>query len=155
MDLLRIEQSTIQAFNSLGIKASDAIPMLKKGAPAESSDDDTFENTFDVRDKDEGGRVALWLNDLELDEVYVQWPTGVDELSGGMYGGYLPEVRLNYASVLFTFDMSAPENLETIVTDILPLIESKVPVRFGLVPLASESDEDRSSGKLRARLKLK
>ncbi|KAJ9061639.1 killer toxin resistant protein [Entomophthora muscae] len=145
IDLLRIEQSTIQSFKSLGINSSDAIVFLKKGASSESADDDTFANTFDVRDKSEGGRVALWLNDLELDEMYEQWASGLDELTGGMYGGYLPEVRLNYASVLFVFDMSAPENLETIVTDILPLIESKVPIRFGLVALASGSDEDQSS----------
>ncbi|KAI0244032.1 killer toxin resistant protein [Massospora cicadina] len=131
LDLLRIEQTTMQAFRKVGIDPTEAISILK-GAPPRKARKTKI--------------LVLWLNDLEHDELYEQWPTGVDELMGSRYGGYLPEVRLNYASVLLAFDMSAPESLETMVADILPLIESKVPVRFGLVALVTDSDLDWSSG---------
>lgn len=74
LEQFRRERSVIGSFRELGFTGSEAVQILSHTAIAESKGLATIQR-YDYRDTLEGGRVIIWLNDIEKDKRYADWPT--------------------------------------------------------------------------------
>ena len=80
VDMLRRERKLIRGVTDLGLTGKEAISLL--GNPevtAAKSGDET--RRFDWRDEAEEGRVIIWLNNIEKDKRYAEFPTGLMSVS--------------------------------------------------------------------------
>lgn len=74
MDQLRRERSIIGSLRNLGFTGSEAVQILSHPAIAEAKAEGDSQR-YDYRDTIEGGKVIIWLNNIEKDKRYVGWPT--------------------------------------------------------------------------------
>ena len=77
---LRHERKFIAAFQELGLSAQEAVQLLSDPVITKSQASGQTPR-YDYRDGVEGGNVIIWLNDLEKDSRYKQWPTGISAVS--------------------------------------------------------------------------
>ena len=74
LEQLRRERAVVGNLRSLGLSGSEAVNVLSNPAIAEARmDGDT--QRYDYRDTIEGGKVVIWLNDIEKDKRYNGWPS--------------------------------------------------------------------------------
>ncbi|KAJ5552181.1 hypothetical protein N7494_001559 [Penicillium frequentans] len=139
LDHLRGERQLIEKFRGLGLSAQDAVKLLSHPLLAESHADDDSQR-YDYRDELEGGEVIIWLNNLEKDSRYQEWPGGLEAYVQNAYPGQLPPVARDLHNVIVPVDLSKSEDILLILQQLLTFIKRGIPVRFGLVPTA-ESPE--------------
>ncbi|KAF2115554.1 UDP-glucose:Glyco protein glucosyltransferase-domain-containing protein [Lophiotrema nucula] len=133
LQLLRRERELINSARSQGLSGPEAIDLLSNSAITETQAEDEPQR-YDFRDETEGGKVILWLNDIEKDKRYEDWPTSITALLQRTYPGQLPPVRKDIHNVILPVDFTEKEDVFSIVETIQSLIKRKVPVRWGLVP---------------------
>ena len=80
LEQFRRERSIIGSLRDLGFTGSEAVRILSHTAIAESKSSATLQR-YDYRDTSEGGRVIIWLNDIEKDKRYADWPTQIAAVS--------------------------------------------------------------------------
>ena len=76
LSIMRRERTLINSLCELGLSNKQAVEFLSHPRIAEKVETGTS-NRFDVRDEIEGGEVIIWMNDLEKDTRYKEWPRGV------------------------------------------------------------------------------
>lgn len=76
LDHLRRERRLINGLQALGFSGPEAISVLSHSAIAEAQAEDEPQR-YDYRDGPEGGNVIMWLNDIEKDKRYEDWPTSI------------------------------------------------------------------------------
>lgn len=81
LDQLRRERRLIEKFRNIGLSAQEAVNLLSHKFLAEAMADDEPAR-FNYRDESEGGRVIIWLNNLEKDKRYHSWPKELMAVSG-------------------------------------------------------------------------
>lgn len=87
LEHLRRERKLINSAKELGLSGEQAIKLLSHPAFAEVSTDMEAQR-YDWRDEDEGGNVIMWLNNIEQDKRYADWPEGIQNVSWtGMRAG--------------------------------------------------------------------
>ena len=74
LEQLRRERSIVDNLRKLGFTGSEAVAILSHGAIAEAKVEGDAQR-YDYRDTLEGGRVIIWLNDIEKDKRYSSWTT--------------------------------------------------------------------------------
>lgn len=74
LEQFRRERSIIGSLRDLGFTGSEAVRILSHTAIAESKSSANLQR-YDYRDTLEGGCVIIWLNDIEKDKRYTEWPT--------------------------------------------------------------------------------
>ncbi|KAL4926812.1 putative UDP-glucose:glycoprotein glucosyltransferase [Aspergillus undulatus] len=139
VDHLRRERKLIESFRSLGLSAREAVDLLTHESVTESVAQDTPQR-YDYRDELEGGGVIIWLNDLEKDAKYDSWPGDLSAFLRRTYPGQLPAVRRDLNNIVFPVDLSNIEDVDLVTTSIQVFVKRKIPVRFGIVPLASSTE---------------
>ncbi|GAA6062062.1 hypothetical protein JCM10212_003560 [Sporobolomyces blumeae] len=98
---------------------------------------DVLGEIFDSTDRQEGGDVILWWNNLEKDKRYKSWPTTVRDLLRPTYPGSMNLVARNLNNVVFVLDLSKPSSLALVSQNLKQFVSRGIPVRFGLVPIVS------------------
>jgi UDP-glucose:glycoprotein glucosyltransferase len=73
LDHLRRERRLVQSFRDMGLTSPEAIKLLSHPAIFEANTK-TGSQRYDWRDANEGGDVILWLNNIEKDQRYKDWP---------------------------------------------------------------------------------
>src|SRR5699024_2102652 len=73
LDHLRRERRLIDKFRDLGIPAQEAVDLLSHPLLGEALVQDTAQR-FNYKDEIEDGNVIIWMNDIEKDARYEQWP---------------------------------------------------------------------------------
>lgn len=73
LDQLRRERSIVRNLNGLGLTGSEAVQLLSHSIITESKGNADTQR-YDYRDITEGGKVIIWLNDIEKDKRYRDWP---------------------------------------------------------------------------------
>ncbi|CAI7585043.1 unnamed protein product [Penicillium pancosmium] len=139
LDILRRERKLIQKFRDLGISGRDAVKLLSHPALAEARADDEAQR-YDYRDELEGGEVIIWLNDLENDSQYEEWPNDLEAFISNAYPGQIPPVGRDLHNVVVPLDLSNPEDMLLVVRQLQTFVKRMIPVRFGLVPMAASSE---------------
>ena len=74
LEQLRRERSIVDNLRKLGLTGTEAVAILSHGAIAEAKVEGDAQR-YDYRDALEGGRVIIWLNDIEKDKRYSSWPS--------------------------------------------------------------------------------
>ena len=76
LSVMRRERTLVNSLRQLGLSADQAVKLLSHEKIAEKIETGGT-NRFDIRDDLEGGNVIVWMNDLEKDSRYKQWPVGI------------------------------------------------------------------------------
>lgn len=148
--MMRKERSVMAGIMSLDKRITPvaARSFLTFQAPADPSQSrgtteiaDALGEMFDSSDREEGGNVILWWNDLEKDKRYAGWTTKLREMLQPTYPGQMNLVARNLHNVVLVVDLSKIEHLLLISESIREFITRGIPVRFGLVPQFGKHDE--------------
>ncbi|KAK4548813.1 hypothetical protein LTR36_008586 [Oleoguttula mirabilis] len=138
LEHLRRERKMINSVRELGLSAPEAIDLLSHEAITSSQADQEVQR-YDWRDDTEGGNVILWLNDIEQDKRYADFPSSINTLLQRTYPGQLPSCRRNIHHLVMPIDFSDYADVGTVVDSLQNFVRRKVPVRFGLVPRSKDS----------------
>jgi len=80
VDMLRRERKLVNGVKELGLTGRQVVGLLGHPNVASAKSDDEPPR-FDWRDTPEGGKVIIWLNDIENDERYEEFPTSLMAVS--------------------------------------------------------------------------
>lgn len=133
LEHLRRERKMISNVRELGLSAPEAVDLLSHEAVTASQVDQEVQR-YDWRDDIEGGNVIIWLNDIEKDKRYADYPSSVKALLQRTYPGQLPSCRRNIHHLVMPIDFSDYSDVGTVVDSLQNFVKRKVPIRFGLVP---------------------
>ena len=136
VDTVRRERAMINGVRELGLTGKEAVDVLGHKAVA-ASKAEAAPPRFDWRDALEDGRVIIWLNNLEKDARYSDFPTSLRRLLQGGMHGQIPQVRRDIFNQVYPVDLSSLEDVRLVVEQLLEFVRRGLPVRFGLVPLAA------------------
>lgn len=78
---LRRERALIDGIRRQGLSGAESIALLSNPAITETQTNDDAQR-YDFRDETEGGNVIIWMNDIEKDSRYQDWPTNIRAVSG-------------------------------------------------------------------------
>jgi UDP-glucose:glycoprotein glucosyltransferase len=85
LDHLRRERKLINGIRSQGLSGPEAIDLLSNPAITENQASDDPQR-YDFRDEAEGGGVIVWMNDIEKDKRYADWPSALSSVSKDVLG---------------------------------------------------------------------
>lgn len=110
---------------------------LKNAASDDLADLSTSDNAFRV-DVARGGKQAImYLNNVEKDRQYTQWPKSLQQMMMGMQYGMPPAVRRNLFTVLAVIDPNSGAPNDGFDFG-LQLIDKSFPVRIGVLLVDQE-----------------
>ncbi|OTA99956.1 glycosyltransferase family 24 protein [Hypoxylon sp. CI-4A] len=136
IDSIRRERKLIEGVTDLGLTGKEAVSLLgNREVTAAKSDDEP--RRFDWRDEIEDGRVIIWLNNIEKDKRYADYPQNLMSLMQRTYPGQIPPIRRDIFNLVVPVDFSNPDHLALVVQQLQSFIKRLLPIRFGLVPLTS------------------
>ncbi|KAH8668454.1 UDP-glucose:glycoprotein glucosyltransferase-domain-containing protein [Xylariales sp. PMI_506] len=144
VDLLRRERKMIKGVTDLGLTGKEAVSLLGHREVAVSKSD-AEEPRFDWTDEIEEGRVILWLNNIEKDKRYADYPTDLRSLLQRAYPGQLPPIRKDLFNLILPVDLTNPEDLALVLDQIRGFIKKLIPIRFGLVPLTPTPEAEQQA----------
>ena len=133
LEHLRKERKMISSVRELGLTASQAIGLLSHDAITTSQTDMEMQR-YDWRDEVEGENVIMWLNDLEKDTRYEEWPSSVSSLLQRTFPGQLPPVARDIHNLVIPIDFSSHADVTLVIENLQNFVKRKVPIRFGMVP---------------------
>ncbi|KAI1880384.1 hypothetical protein JX265_002005 [Neoarthrinium moseri] len=144
VDLLRRERKLIKGVTDLGLTGKQAVSLLgHREVTVAKSNDEILR--FDWRDEIEDGRVIVWLNNIEKDKRYAEYPTSLMALMQRTYPGQIPPVRKDLFNLIVPVDFTDPEDLMLVVDQLRGFITRLLPIRFGLVPLTSTPEAEQQA----------
>lgn len=145
LEKMRRERSLVKNLREIGFSGSEAVGLLSHPAIAEAKLEGEVQR-YDYRDNIEGLNVIIWLNDIEKDKRYEDWPSHSSALLQRTYPGQLPSVRRDIHNVVIPMDLTDTKEVELLVESIQIFVKRKVPIRFGIVPtVGSQSAKDQAS----------
>ncbi|KAJ8108408.1 hypothetical protein OPT61_g8197 [Boeremia exigua] len=130
---LRRERKLISGIRSQGLSGPDTISLLSHSAIAQGQSEEATQR-YDFRDESEGGKVILWVNNIEKDSRYQSWPSELRALLQRTYPGQLPNVRRDIHNAILPIDFTDPDHVSNVVETVIGLVRRGIPVRWGLVP---------------------
>ncbi|GAA6027206.1 hypothetical protein JCM8097_002483 [Rhodosporidiobolus ruineniae] len=149
--LMRKERKYLADVTSLNVHMTgkDARDILIDGSPKSKAgsarngivDAEALGELYDATDRQEGSEVILWWNDLEKDRRYKSWSKSVRDLLRPTYPGALPSIAKNLNNVVFVLDLSQPNAIHLVTESVKHFISRAIPVRFGVVPLVGEFED--------------
>ncbi|KAF2152705.1 glycosyltransferase family 24 protein [Myriangium duriaei CBS 260.36] len=136
LELLRRERKLISTAKALGLSEHQAIRLITHSAVTETGDQQQDIQRYDWRDDIEGNKVIIWMNDIEKDRRYFDWPDSVQALLQRTFPGQLPAIRKNIHNLIMPMDFSDKTDIALAIDSIQGFVRRGVPIRFGLVPIA-------------------
>ena len=131
---MRRERGIVSNLKALGFTGQEAVNLLSHTAIIESKAEGDSQR-YDYRDDSEGGKVIIWLNDIEKDKRYDSWPGEVSAILQRTWPGQLPQVRRDIHNVVIPMDLTDAQDIEILVEQLQIAVKRKFPIRFGIVPL--------------------
>ena len=145
LERMRRERSLMKNLRELGLSGLEAVSLLSHSAIAEAKVEGEVQR-YDYRDNIEGSNVIIWLNDIEKDKRYEDWPSYSSALLQRTYPGQLPSVRRDIHNVVIPMDLTDIKDVELLVESIQIFVKRKVPIRFGIVPtVGSQAAKDQAT----------
>ncbi len=136
VDIVRRERKLINGVLELGLTGKEAIELLGHQEVASSKAEDEPQR-FDWRDEEEDGRVIIWLNNLEKDKRYADYPKSLYSLLQPGMPGQIPPVRRDIFNQVYAVDLAKQDDVVLVIEQLLNFVKRGLPIRFGLVPLTS------------------
>ncbi|XP_069103600.1 UDP-glucose:glycoprotein glucosyltransferase 1-like [Argopecten irradians] len=122
LELMRSETNLMEGLYSLGFKGPEVNQILRLDL---SSDSENF--ALDFRHK-----AVSYLNDLETDRKYKNWPSSVQDILRPTFPGMLRHVAKNFFHMVFVVDPMEKNSRELLKMAEAFLVHS-APVRIGIV----------------------
>jgi UDP-glucose:glycoprotein glucosyltransferase len=129
LDLLDRERGFIRDLTELGLDESTASDLINKNVLADASVNAV--NRYDYRSNG-----LIWLNDIETDEQYKNWPDDVQIYLDRDHPGQFYPIRHNTNSLVFTVDFSNPVHHE-ILAQAFNILSRGMPIQIGVIPLVN------------------
>ncbi|KAG8628649.1 hypothetical protein KVT40_002514 [Elsinoe batatas] len=145
LEQLRSERKLINSAKDIGLSGEEAIKLISHSSMNEggpSADGMPEVQRYDWRDDIEDNHVIIWMNNIEKDKRYLEWPDNVQAFLQRMFPGQLPAVRKDLHNVVMPVDFSNKTDVEVILENLQNYVKRKVPIRFGLVPLTETVEAD-------------
>ncbi|RFU33473.1 hypothetical protein B7463_g2887, partial [Scytalidium lignicola] len=139
LEILRRERKLINSVRELGLNGSEAIQLLAHDEISNSKAEDEPQR-YDWRDKNDGSNVIIWMNDIETDKRYADWPTHLTAMLQRTYPGQLPQVRKDIFNLVVPVDFTATNDIRLVVEILQSFVKRKLSLRIGLVPLTKTAD---------------
>jgi UDP-glucose:glycoprotein glucosyltransferase len=136
LEHLRKERKLISGIEELGFSASESIALLSHEALTQVAAEGDVQR-YDWRDATEGGKVIIWMNNLEKDKRYAAWPKTAQALLQRVYPGQLPQVAVDLQNIVLPIDITKRDDLVTIVDTLQNLVKRQISARFGIVPITA------------------
>ncbi|KAL8940480.1 MAG: hypothetical protein Q9216_002809 [Gyalolechia sp. 2 TL-2023] len=133
LERMRRERSLIGSLRDVGYSGLEAVQLLSHPSVAESKVGGE-EQRYDYRDTLEGENVIVWLNDIEKDKRYQDWPSHTSALLQRTFPGQLPSIQRNVHNVVIPLDVTDPKDTQLLIESLQTFVKRKVPIRFGIVP---------------------
>ncbi|KAK8227157.1 UDP-glucose:glycoprotein glucosyltransferase-domain-containing protein [Phyllosticta capitalensis] len=134
LEHLRKERQIINGVKRLGFNAPSAISVLSHNAISKAKDSDETQR-YDWRDDTEGGHVIMWLNNIEKDKRYAEWPSSLKALLQPSYPGTLPQVRRDIQRTVVPLDFSEHKDVALVVETLQTMTKRGLAMQWGLVPV--------------------
>ncbi|KAG8580308.1 hypothetical protein GDO81_007237 [Engystomops pustulosus] len=129
-DVLRNEARVMEGLHRLGIEGSALHNVLKLNIQPSNSD-----YAVDIRSP-----AISWVNNLELDSRYSNWPYNVQELLRPTFPGVIRQIRKNFHNFVLFIDPEQQSTAELInVAEMF--LSNHIPLRIGLVFVVNDDDE--------------
>ncbi|UNI17283.1 killer toxin resistant protein [Purpureocillium takamizusanense] len=135
VEMLRRERMLIRGVRSLGLDGKQAVSLLGHEAVSSAKEDDESLR-YDWTDREEHGHVIIWLNDLENDVQYAEYPKELASLLRRTYPGQMPPIGLNIFNLIIPADISNEDDIQFLL-QVISIMSRGIPIRFGLVPSTS------------------
>lgn len=137
LEHLRRERRLVKTATDLGLNNEQAINLFSSPLLAESQGTSEAPQRYDWRDSHEGGNVIMWLNDIEKDSRYLEWPASLRALLQRTYPGQLPSCRKDIHNLILPIDFADHGHVQVVVENVQSFVTRGIPIRFGLVPITS------------------
>jgi UDP-glucose:glycoprotein glucosyltransferase len=134
LDMLRRERKLINGIRELGLTGSEAIELLSHKEVSNAKVENEVQR-FDWTDTIEEGGVIIWLNDIEKDQRYEDWPQSINAFLQRTYPGQLPQVRREAFDLVIPVNFADEEDVSLILETLISFVKRKLAIRIGLVPL--------------------
>ncbi|KAF2213451.1 glycosyltransferase family 24 protein [Cercospora zeae-maydis SCOH1-5] len=145
LEHLRRERKMIKSVQQIGLSGSEAIQLLSHEAITEAQVEQDAPR-YDWRDEAEGGDLIVWLNDLEKDKRYADWPKSANALLQRTFPGQLPPVRKEVHNLVLPVDFADFNDVLLVSEQLRSFVQRQVPIRMGLVPrVRSETSEEQTA----------
>ncbi|KAI4193853.1 MAG: hypothetical protein LQ346_003820, partial [Caloplaca aetnensis] len=138
LERMRRERRLVDSLRDVGFSGLEAVQLLSHPSIAESKVGGE-EQRYDYRDFHEGEQVIIWLNDIEKDKRYQDWPSYTSALLQRTFPGQLPTIRRNVHNAIIPLDVTDMKDVQLLVESLQTFVKRKVPIRFGIVPAATTS----------------
>ncbi|XP_035301399.1 UDP-glucose:glycoprotein glucosyltransferase 2 isoform X1 [Cricetulus griseus] len=130
LDMLKSEGKLMSGLKNLGFNDEDMSKFLKLNLPVWS-----YDYVLDIRHPS-----IVWVNDLENDGAYVNWPKSCWEFLKPVLHGTVPSIRRNFHNLVLFIDPAQEYTL-----DFISLAEffyyNEIPLRIGFVFILSVDNE--------------
>ncbi|ESZ97892.1 glycosyltransferase family 24 protein [Sclerotinia borealis F-4128] len=136
LDILRKERRLINGVRDLGFTGPEAVQLLSHSDISGAKSDGDVQR-FDWRDEIEGGSVIMWLNDIEKDKRYADFPATLGALLQRTYPGQLPSVRKEIFNLVIPIDFSVLEDITLVAETLANFVKRKLVLHIGLVPITT------------------
>lgn len=142
LEIIREERQRALALTELGLTPDQAFDLLTDETIGEAqTQQDPMAGLVDASDREEGGHVIIWWNNIEKDKKYAGWTTSINPLVRPTQQGAFQNIRRNLWNVVLVLDMSDRSAISAIAQTISTLIQRNLPLRFGVVPMIGDEDD--------------
>ncbi|KAL1411228.1 killer toxin resistant protein [Vanrija albida] len=147
LNAIREERHYITSLLDLGFTPEQAFSLISDPLIGQAqAEDDPLDGIVDASDRLEGQPVITWLNDLETDRQYQQWPKDIRGYLRPMYPGQLHLISRNTWNIVIVVDLATLKGLDVILGSVTTLLGRSIPLHIGIVPMFDSVDE--TSGKI-------
>ncbi|KAI4517310.1 glycosyltransferase family 24 protein [Schizophyllum commune Loenen D] len=142
--LLRKEREVVLSLTELGLSAGQAVELITHPAiAAAQKGKDYADGVFDASDREEGGDVIVWWNNMLEDSRYARWQPSINALLRPLYPGQFPSLKLNLFNIVIVADLADPVAFSFVSNSVSNIIDRNFPFRFGVVPIGESLDSQR------------
>jgi UDP-glucose:glycoprotein glucosyltransferase len=126
-----------------GLTAQHAIELMSDPVVGTAQTErEPVEGLVDASDRDEGGDVISWMNDIEQDPQYARWPSAISGYMRPLYPGQLHLIRRNTWNVILVLDLGSSRGIEVVASQASAMIMRNVPIHIGIVPSFKDKNSD-------------
>ncbi|KAK3569395.1 hypothetical protein QTP86_027811 [Hemibagrus guttatus] len=122
LDIIRGEAKLLEGLHNLGITGTTLGKFLR--LPVTTVEDSY---ALDIRHT-----AIMWVNDIETDSMYRNWPSSIQELLRATFPGVIRQIRRNFFSLVLFLDPVQEDSIELVKLAEL-FYKHKIPLRIGFV----------------------
>uniref|UniRef100_A0AAR2JMD2 UDP-glucose ceramide glucosyltransferase-like 1 n=1 Tax=Pygocentrus nattereri TaxID=42514 RepID=A0AAR2JMD2_PYGNA len=130
LDVIRGEAKLLEGLHNLGIRGTSMSKFLRLPVT-------TVEDTYalDIRHS-----AIMWINDIERDSTYRDWPSSLQELIRATFPGVIRQIRRNFFNLVLFLDPVQEDSIELVKLAEL-FYKHRIPLRIGFVFVVNTDDK--------------